>query len=95
MAKKTYRYRLRYSVEGGKFVPPADRTPIIEGRLSRSPDKYGYTDTLFVASIVNGSVLLVAQEEGIDGVSAPSPGILRMVRDQINHYLETHLENES
>lgn len=57
-----------------------------------SADDYGYADSLFVASVMRepdgsiGSVLLMTDE------GRPSEEVLLAVKEQIEHYLENHLE---
>lgn len=85
-------YRVRYSVEIGKFDKPKDTTRIAPG-VTASPDNFGYADDLFVASIINGdsdseSILLLSTEGTKD--CKPSRAMLTKIRDLIDHYLEEH-----
>ena len=84
------KYQLRYSVE--EWNRPAEsKLNRVRPGISVSQDKYGYTDIIFVASI------LVDEDGDLDILLMDSTSeipcsrkILLMVRDQIDHYLEKH-----
>jgi hypothetical protein len=86
-------YKIRYLIEPwGKprDVPTREVTPGVRVAIGSN---YGYTDLLFVVSVIMtdegevGSVLLMDSENGLN----PSRKVLEMVRDQINHHLEHHV----
>jgi hypothetical protein len=84
-------YKVRYSVEGwNKPMEGKIKREAMPG-VSVAKGSYGYTDTLFLASIIRddkgeiGSILLLESDRG-----HPSREVLEAVRDQIEHHLETH-----
>lgn len=89
-------YAVRYSVSPWRKSVPIEN----EGRkvgipnVTVSDDQYGYTDTLFAASILRGgngeveSIFLVDTDTSI-----PTREMLLMVRDAIDHQLEFHTED--
>lgn len=85
-------YAVRYSVEPwNKPVPSSAKGPRARPGITVSTNDYGYTDLLFLASILeDGSVLLLSSEQRDEG--RPSRALLERIRDQINHQLEHHAD---
>ena len=85
MSESVKKYAIRYFVEPWDKPPPSDADLVMAG-VRASPDNYGYTDSLFLASIiknVDGSVESVLLMDSDNGPN-PSEQMLRLVRDQIN-----------
>lgn len=78
-------YKLRYKTEVWGKIPEEIGEQAQPG--IRVTENWGYTDHLFVASILSGgSILLMDSQDGI----SPSRDVLEAVRDAINHHLEYH-----
>lgn len=85
-------YGVRYYVEHWGKPREGVGKKVVDG-ISVSVNNHGYTDELFLASILNKkdggkSVLLMDSVNGIE----PSREMLELVRDHISHHLEHHTE---
>jgi hypothetical protein len=88
-------YAIRYRVEDwNKPRENVEEKPIRPGIIV-SKDDYGYTDRLFLASIIYGdgedrepSVMLL---DSVDGPT-PSKEILELIKGTIEHYLKHHVK---
>ena len=92
-----HRYRIRYSVEEGRFATPKATTRVNKN-VNVSPSKYGYADQLIMVS------LLHCEHGNIDGknplfLSTISPtdegcslGDLELLRDLVNAEIAKRLE---
>lgn len=78
-------YKIRYSVESWNKPVEGESVQKRPGIRVNNTD-YGYTDQLFLVSIVGESVLMLDSLSG----GPPMRETLLMVRDQIDHYLEHH-----
>lgn len=88
-------YKVRYSVEPWDRPRPADGEFVrMANGVTASPNNFGYTDVLFLASILLkedgeiGSILLL--DSSAKGGLGCNPKVLRAVRDMIDHHLEHH-----
>ena len=97
------KYQIRYSVEGAENSPDGkgferDSATRISDGLSVSHTDYGYSDDLFVASVLRDdageidSVLLLGTDRGTPTGPKISRELLMAVKEQIDHYIEHHLE---
>lgn len=84
-------YAIRYLVEPWGKHPENFGEEIAPG-IRPSNDNFGYTDSLFVASIVRNddgvaeSILLMDS----DTMGPPSPEMVKLIRDACDHYLDAH-----
>ncbi len=95
MEDSPYIYGIRYYIE--KWDKPRPENPddveVVPGIVLNKGSDFGYTDVLFIASILLSEdckeIDSIALFDSIGGAK-PHPGVLKAVRDQINHYLEHH-----
>jgi len=87
------RYKLRYRIEPWDGPPEGPTKNTVVPGVKVAED-YGYTDRLFLASIILDADGNAASVLLLDSVDKTSPGreVLELVRDQINHHLEHHTE---
>lgn len=87
-------YKVRYHIDHEWNKPPEEVCTSVRPGISLVDGKYGYTDILFVASIMlnengeYGSILLLDTES----CGHPSRKMLEAIRDQIEHNLEHHCD---
>lgn len=89
-------YKVRYYVEQWGKEPAEETTKTGVPGVRVAGPNFGYTDILFVASIIQdddgnlASILLLDSDSKV--LPGPSRKVLEAVRDQINHQLEHHPE---
>ena len=87
-------YETRYSVEPwGKPVPPHIKTEKVAEGIRVVDGKYGYTDWLFLVSVLhdgNGDIESVLMFDSESGPNL-SQKTIDLVRSQLDHYEKEHL----
>ena len=88
-------YKIRYSVEswGKPSIEPSRR--VVRGlRITKS--RFGYTDRLFLMSILNDENGNVESAVMLDSETGPrlTPKIIELVQRQLDHYEKEHLFKE-
>jgi hypothetical protein len=92
----TNTYKVRYLVEPWNKPPPENLGERVAPGIRVSNDNYGYTDVLFVGSVLldgdgsYSSVALTSSEQ--TGTGMPSRKLLEAIKDQIEHMLEHHIK---
>ena len=93
MSSKRQKYAIRYSVEPWNKVIPAALGRSVAPGVRMTGTNYGYTDAIFLASIIKtedgkiDSIVLMDSESG----AYPSRDMLLVIKAQIEHHLECHL----
>lgn len=87
----SHNYKVRYLVEPWSAPRTEEVVEVMPG-IQVSKSNYGYTDRLFLASIIDeGDGLDVMFLDTEDG-PYPSREILELIKDRIDHYLECHCQ---
>lgn len=87
-----HRYKIRYLIEAWDKPAPLDSSKPVMPGVRVSGNDYGYTDDLFVVSIVDlgerESFLILSSSEG----GPPGREMVEKIIDCLQHYLEEHCE---
>ena len=85
-------YKIRYSVKPwGK--PPIEQTRRVANGVRITASPFGYTDRLFLMSIINDKNGKIESVLMLDSETGPNltPEIIELVRRQLDHYEKEHL----